>query len=567
MKAWFKRPESLVLLCCLGLYLPFMGEAVLRTTGDEKVYVAQALEMSLRSSWFVQTLAEVPNYYKGPLHYILLRIGYSIFGTHSLWSALWMNLLSLSVAAWALTRSLRLLWQDESAALTAGLGLVLAPGIFAHAFASQMEVELTAVYAIVLALCLRLKPESPRAFATWIAAWFWIGLASWLKSPLHSALLGVGLGGYCFFRSSWRQAFLGKVRFYLAPLFGVIVGGLAYAIPWLLDPEAFYRTYILRETVGKGPNGVGIWESILPNLSYHLWPVFPLLLVGLLALIPYVRSSQRRLTLAPGMGLALALALPTFGFFAWHPYRSEIYSLPAIPCVLVLVAGLGKMAGELMPQSFRRAQLFTLGFSFVPTLLVLALHLRFFHRETWWPASLLPVVLLCLFVQVFGFLAFRKSDLKRPLPAYSLMLWWPAWGAIAMLMVVLGQEDYRELRQLTQSFSRTEVFGFYNAQHFVWSEWGLLNLTSGLKVKGLHSEAAIKEWLEQGHPLIVSSEEDRSKVKALLPDAQLVQWTWSRWASHGIHTPERNPRIAWQKADLSLLRQEAFVLQKEVISL
>src|SRR3989338_7031520 len=73
-------------------YLPFLGDRVVRPAWDDKVYVSQAVEMAQNGHWFLQTLGGEPNYYKGPIHYILLRIGIAIFGL-SMWATVYMSLI------------------------------------------------------------------------------------------------------------------------------------------------------------------------------------------------------------------------------------------------------------------------------------------------------------------------------------------------------------------------------------------------------------------------------------------------------------------------------------------
>src|SRR5271154_3601667 len=95
-----------ILLILTLVYAPFFGHRMIRMAGDEKVYVSQAIEMAQHGNWFIQRLQGVPDYYKGPLHYILLRIGMMIFGWNP-WAVLYMNFLFLfggAVALGALVR-------------------------------------------------------------------------------------------------------------------------------------------------------------------------------------------------------------------------------------------------------------------------------------------------------------------------------------------------------------------------------------------------------------------------------------------------------------------------------
>ncbi|NUM89275.1 MAG: hypothetical protein HUU37_08740, partial [Bdellovibrionales bacterium] len=89
----------LLLVFIFLVYAPFLGDRVVRPAGDDKVYVSQAIEMQQAGTWFLQRLSGEPNYYKGPFHYVALRFGMAVFGQDSIWAALWMNLLLVTLGA------------------------------------------------------------------------------------------------------------------------------------------------------------------------------------------------------------------------------------------------------------------------------------------------------------------------------------------------------------------------------------------------------------------------------------------------------------------------------------
>jgi hypothetical protein len=350
----------------------------------------------------------------------------------------------------------------------------------------------------------------------------------------------------------------------LSILLGILVASSAFLIPWWLDQKAFYQTYILRETVGKGPNGVGILESLLPNLSYHILPLAPLLLasLGVYASWVLLGRSTRDLSVLPGTTLAFLLALPTFVFFAWHPYRSEIYTLPAIPAVLVATVGLGRGLRQKFPKTWFSTQLFALSLSLLPSLLVLALHLRFSPTELWWPSALGYLTVCGLLLQVCVLIYVRWIH-ESNCSAFALLVWIPAFLSVAFLMKVLGHEDLKDLKYISAANPQHRVYGFYNAEKFVWSEWGLLNLSSGLTIQGLHDLESVRSWVMAGHPIIVKDDEERLRVEALAPELSFEAKIWFRWASHGLHSQEKNPRQAWLQRDLKLLRQKSYVMTAE----
>src|SRR4051812_32443817 len=146
-----------------------MGFRVVRTAGDEKVYVSQALEMARDGHWFVQTLMDKPDYYKGPIHYVLLRAGMGILGLQT-WACVYMNWVFLVLGALALASVIaRRFPKWDGGPVFVGSFFALNVGLFSHAFASQMEIEIAALYAISIWLLDRAEGVDP-ALGFWIVA-------------------------------------------------------------------------------------------------------------------------------------------------------------------------------------------------------------------------------------------------------------------------------------------------------------------------------------------------------------------------------------------------------------
>jgi hypothetical protein len=235
----------LLVFILLLAYVPFLGARVVRPAGDDKVYVTQAVEMASQGNWFLQTMGGEPNYYKGPLHYIFLRAGMILFGD-SMWATTYMNLVLVilgAIAAGAVVhRNMR---EFDGWGFWAAMAFGLSAGIYSHVFASQMEVEMAAFFAIGLYLLDRSGPGKPD-----LKFWLIAGLAGWLKSPLHSVFLGVT--ALLFW--GWEGTLLPRMkdlRAWGAALAGILVCALGYAPPFLLDRQAWVDSYLLREQLQK----------------------------------------------------------------------------------------------------------------------------------------------------------------------------------------------------------------------------------------------------------------------------------------------------------------------------
>ena len=180
--------RTLLILAILVAFVPFLDQRVLRMAGDEKVYLTQAVEMARDGRWFVQTLADEPSYFKGPMHYLFVRAGMLVFGDRLI-AGTWMNCALALLAGLAMYRLGRKRWNDKSGLLL-GLATALNVGVFSHTYVSQMEVEVTAFYAFAVAALgmARRKADFKYDLFFWLAA----GLAGWSKSPLHSVLIACG---------------------------------------------------------------------------------------------------------------------------------------------------------------------------------------------------------------------------------------------------------------------------------------------------------------------------------------------------------------------------------------
>ena len=115
--------RAFLALADLVALAPILDQRVLRMAGDEKVYVTQSVEMAREGRWFVQTLAGEPSYFKGPLHYVLTRVGLGVFGNRLL-AGTWMNLALALLAGLAMHRLGKKRWNDK-AGLLLGLATLL----------------------------------------------------------------------------------------------------------------------------------------------------------------------------------------------------------------------------------------------------------------------------------------------------------------------------------------------------------------------------------------------------------------------------------------------------------
>lgn len=295
----------------LLLMLPFSIFRHIRIHGDEKVYVGQALERLQSGYWFRQLQFGDVNYIKGPLHYILLIFGHHAFG-FSMLSTVYMNLILAAVAVVALRSACEHLFPKDHPLIALPAWAFASSGSFVlFSFSSQMDSELTSLYAIVMSLAVLARNRNTNLlyFLLWIA----VGLAGTLKSPLHSCLLGVSVLAYfTIHRSLFSQLFVSLPRMSFL-VFGILTAGAGYLVPYFLDHEQWMATYIMREQVDRPRFKDPASGFLLNNFFLHF---LPWSLLAIYALRHFYRSfKSKTLQWDDLQKAALSFILPTFLFF------------------------------------------------------------------------------------------------------------------------------------------------------------------------------------------------------------------------------------------------------------
>jgi 4-amino-4-deoxy-L-arabinose transferase-like glycosyltransferase len=556
----------LLVFFLLLVYVPFLGNRVVRPAGDDKVYVSQTVEMAKAGHWFLQTLGGEPNYYKGPLHYILLRIGMLLFHT-SMWATVYMNLLFVLVAAVALGALVyRNMREFEGWAFWVAMAFGVNAGIYSHMFASQMEVEAACLMVLGLFYLDRAGPGRGD-FRFWIVA----GLLGWLKSPLHSVLLGTS--ALLFW--TWNGELLPRLRSPLAwaaVFTGVLVSAAGYAPAYFFDRENFWNAYVLRETLWKPANGSAWHYPVIPFFTYFLLPWMLPAFVAYLDSFSRLWRRQRPIKATPGsrrlVALGVCLILPSVCFFAWHPYRGQNYNLPVIGGLLLIVAATWATRAASWNALYQLSLTLTsLAMLALPVGLTY-LSRRFDPLPYWWPSWLLPVIWLGAFLSARGF--FREGitfNMARPDSLARRSLW--IFLAIGCLNTTLGEREMIDIRDRlyqAKKEGKTLTFSYYNLQKNIWCEWGYLNFMIPYPVSGLYSQAALEQAVRAGDTILVPGDEwlddMHQHLDKVFPGAQWRVEPWRRWKTKGKNAQGIPAwQDAWDHKDIRLLERNFYMVQ------
>lgn len=574
LKSLLFRHRWLILVIFLA-YAPFLHIRLVRTTGDEKVYIAQALEMKELGNYFVQVLAGRSDYYKGPLHYLLLFGGLKVFGLN-LWAALYMNLILCIAGAVALAQIISEAFPlKKQWPFWAGIFFAFNAGVYGHFFASQMEVEIAGIYSIAFYYLWR-----GRGHRDELIFWLLTGLAGQFKSPLHSVLLGfTALLFWLWNGELWKRLFTPKSV--LCIFAGILLCAAGYAPAFILDRENFYKIYILRETI-KDSNGGPWWQALVPMLTYYLIPWMSLALLSYLELgTRWLTGSYSFRNLTAGEKRLWKLAFTSFAvtnvFFCYHRYHGENYAM-----------GVTASVAMLMLLSFREASpsRFWIGLrkgipaalSLLVLVLAVGIHLaseRFAWPEGGWPTWFVPLVwVLALSAVALQFWeSFAKGSLEQNdgLGIKSSLSKVAIMTIVGLVLAVVGEMEIYPLRQrLREDHAQGLHYSirYWNISKYIWNEWGLMSLAVGEKIWPLLNDADILDAIQKGDLILARNAEYGNGIRELaqkhFPQLKPIQYDWPRWKTHAEDADGKSLiQRAWEKRDITLLFDHALILRFE----
>lgn len=513
-------------LAYLFLMLPFSLLRHIRIHGDEKVYVGQALEMIRAGHFWQQLQFGDINYIKGPSHYLLLILGHHLFGL-SMLSTVYMNLLLGALAVVALRAAAEHLLPKESELKALPAWLFAGSGAYVlFSFSSQMDSELTSLYAISLSLAVLARSTGKNLY--FLLLWLCVGFAGTLKSPLHSCLLGVSVLAYfAICRGLITQLFSSPTRigFLLA---GVVLGGSGYLIPFLLDRENWLGTYIFREQIDRPRHSDSAIQFLLNNFLFHLFP-WSLLVVHCVA-IAVKRIRAREFKWDELTKVSLAFMLPTFAFFFGLGYLAPWYGLPMLaPLALLIVGQL-----QTRPAPFKDLANSLIPWSALMLILALLFHMLFHGGTTWWTAgtSLLICVLFLLSFLVLEAVIVGRKVTQHVAVFGAMALFWT--GSLG-LTSTLGEAELSDLHSLTSKHDAP--LNYNNMKKENYSEWGYMAYMSGKPSFYSTSYEELLQAGQRGEWLVFSNAEELNRfwdwLKTNNPDAVNVLQpdvnVWRRW--------------------------------------
>ncbi len=288
-------------------------------TGDQKVYISVALEMSERGEWIIPYLFNEANFLKPPLQYWATLLGWKLFGL-SLFGALIPSVLALLGSAYLTNRISQVVFKVKSNLS----GLVFSAGLGSMTYGTTGQMEIWVVLFYLWAWYEFLLNR-------YLFAFLIVGAMAWVKGPLYPALWVLSSMLYLFLQKQWKQVF--KLKYLLSLVIGIAVGLLWYMLAARTHLEPMLDVFLRRENIAKFQTSQGSPQGLWGEFLYTLFPwVFCLILVW--------ASKEGRAKIREHRNFYLSYALIPALFFTFFPYRVNTYLYLLTPIAAMMASSI-----------------------------------------------------------------------------------------------------------------------------------------------------------------------------------------------------------------------------------
>lgn len=486
---------------------------------NEPIYGRAVAEMTERGDWLIPTVngrvfAEKPILYfwaalasaelLGGVDELSLRLPTA---TAALASAVLVYLLVLPYAG------------RRRAGLTVALFATLFQ-VFWAARAVQMDVLVLASTLGILVPLTRLLDFGARP----LPAFAWAGLAAGLgflaKGPVTLVVPGIALLGYA--------AATRRIRHLLRPsaLLGVAVA-VAVAVPWLAWLALAGQTDFLYEVLFRQnvTRFLDAWDHQQPWWYYlkYLWIDYApwSLLLPAAALTAARDDDERNLH-----RLSWVWILAVIAFFSLSDSKRAPYILPIAPAVAILASGVVErwIFGSLEPRARRLARWTLTGVALAMVLAGEGMLLagsdvpRELTRIAW---SLAAVLITCGLAVGYGVVV---RDRQAALAPAALLAGIASLYAIAAVWALPAVDPYKSARGFATAMNqRIQATNGTLASYLFWSWRSGYSYYGHRSIPGLDSPADLEAfWRGHAAAHVLVEDDDRHRLTALLPDAELV---------------------------------------------
>lgn len=477
----WRHPGHLIWI--LAAYLPLLGEMAVPFTGDQKTYVAIAMEMRERGEWLQPLLFGEPNYLKPPFQYWMTLLSWNVFG-FNVFATFLPGVLALVGTAWLLNEIASLLGERRWY-VNSGLWFAATLGAMTYALSAQMDIYVCLFYAGAWWAGLKFLsvPDDVDRKVGWLYAAFAIaGFSSLVKSPLYAGFWVSGYLIYLFVSGEWL---LFKNRhLYFAWVGGIVLGLLWFLFLFARDGASFWSQYVLHEQFRKGANG-GTLSDLWAPLAHMAFPFTLLLFTA-------IRSAWMGRRTAGVLRFVVAWSIPPALFFSLFPYRTSLYLFILVPALAVLVDwGCFRANRTRTFLYLARATGFLMAFG-LGSIGFLLYRLGF--APAWLFLGLVFTGVAAAFVLWFGWMR-----------VFTMM----ALLAVLLFRIASVEVAKRDHSALAELIGRPVAYqgAMLDEDRDIWHEIGLLSVSLASPMKRLFGYDDLVEHLENRGVLILSDEQ------------------------------------------------------------
>jgi len=313
-----------------------------------------------------------------------------------------------------------------------------------------------------------------------------------------------------------------------ALLFGILICGAGYLLPYLADSERWLGTYMFREQIDRPRYADSAMGFLLNNFFLHVFP-WSFLFVAAVG-FAWKQMRKKAFEFDELTRLGLAFLLPTFLFFFGLGYRAPWYGLPLAPALAILLVGQLKHR----PDPFRDLANAVLPWAAVMMAVILICHAFFFEGTGWWSWStslILSAVFLLAFLLLETVVSGRKIS-SRVFTFAGIALFW--CGTLGFSGVIGGAE-LSDVKILLSK--NTAPLNYSNIRKENYSEWGYMAYMTGQPSYFSNTFEELFAAGRSGQWLVFTKQEELNEfwawTKSTGRQSELVQkpevHLWRRW--------------------------------------
>jgi len=427
-------------------------------TGDQKVYLSVALEMTEKKSWIIPYLLGEPNFLKPPLQYWATILSWKVFGL-SVFGSLIPSVLALAGSSYFVFKIAERLKLTRPALAS----FLFASSIGSMTYGTTAQMEIWIVFFMLSSWLSVLNGHI-------LTSYLLVGLMALVKGPLYPVLWTISL-------LAWNRKLLKAPRFWLSLFVGASLGLSWYFLAAQTHYEEMVRQFFMIENLGKISTPQG---SILKLWGEYVSSLFPWVFL----LTPAVFQKNTVKKWKKHKRFYLAYSLVGAVFFTFFPYRVGTYLYFLTPVMAMMVSELDFKISVKWKWG--------LGILYTGTFLLMLILIHQLSSNGWLGQTLAWSFFFGFFLFVFCLMTER--------PVYFGLSCLILVNLIRVAAVEVGEMDVKALRDFQAVHD--EPMGYFMDGQDIWHEYGLISTILSKPVSRIHDLSQLDAFVKSGGAVI-----------------------------------------------------------------